>query len=426
MNGAMTPYQRRLLVFLSVATFFEGYDFLALSQILPNLREAFHLSPTEGGVLVGVINAGTILAWFIVRLADRIGRRPVLSLTIAGYTITSLLSGLAPNIYLFAIAQLLARMFLLGEWAVAMVFAAEEYPAERRGAVIGIIQAFSSIGSIACAAVVPKLLHMHSGWRNVYFVGAIPLVIIAFARRSIQETKRFVDVKLDATSASSAPDLMRIVRGPYRRRVLQLAAIWGLTYACTNVVITFWKEFAVHERGFDDRAFGKAIALASIVAIPLVLVSGRMLDALGRRRGAIVIYVLGGAGTYLAYTARDRTVLTVGIIFAVFGASGVLPVLNAFTTELFPTSLRADAYAWANNLLGRISYVLVPPLIGAAAEHTGWGPAVALTVIPLALALVLILAMLPETTGRELEETAALTASVATNVTRAADGTGET
>jgi putative MFS transporter len=400
----MTPYQRRLLVFLSVATFFEGYDFLALSQILPNLREAFHLSPAEGGLLVGVINAGTILAWLVVRLADRIGRRPVLSLTIAGYTITSLLSGLAPNIYVFAATQLLARMFLLGEWAVAMVFAAEEYPAERRGAVIGIIQAFSSIGSIACAAVVPKLLHMQWGWRNVYFVGAVPLVIIAFARRSIQETKRFAEAKSDPTTPTAA-DLMRIVRGPYRRRVFQLAAIWGLTYASTNVVITFWKEFAVHERGFDDRAFGKAIALASIVAIPLVLVSGRMLDVLGRRMGAIVIYVLGAFGTYLAYTAHDRTWLTVGIVFAVFGVSGVLPVLNAFTTELFPTSLRADAYAWANNLLGRISYVLVPPIIGQAAESTGWGPAVSATVIPLLVALVLILVMLPETRGRELEET---------------------
>lgn len=397
----MSSYQRRLLVFLSVATFFEGFDFLALSQILPNLRTAFGLTPAQGGFLVGIINIGTVLAWLIVRLADRIGRRPVLALTISGYTVASLLSGLAPNVYVFAGMQILARMFLLGEWAVAMVFAAEEYPAEQRGAVIGTIQAFASVGSIACAIVVPKLLHVGWGWRNIYFVGAIPLVIVAFARRSVRETDRF---ERDG-SRREPPDLMRIVRGPYRRRVFQMAAIWGLTYACTNTSITFWKEFAVHERGYDDRAFGQAIAIASIIAIPLVLASGRMLDRLGRRAGAIVIFVLGGAGTVLAYTAHDRRLLTLGIVFAVFGASGVLPVLNAFTTELFPTALRADAYAWSNNLLGRIAYVLVPPLVGAVAESTGWGPAVSVTVIPLAVALLLILAVLPETRGRELEET---------------------
>ncbi len=400
----LTPYQRRLLVFLSVATFFEGYDFLAMSQILPDLRHAFGLSRSQGGLLVGFVNVGTVLAWLIVRLADRIGRRPVLTLTIAGYTVFSLISGFAPNVQVFGIAQLLARMFLLGEWAVAMVFAAEEYPAERRATVIGTIQAFSAIGSIACAVVVPKLLHTAWGWRSVYFVGAVPLAIIAFARRNVRETARF---ERDG-GKREATDLMRILRGPYRKRVFQLAAIWGLTYACTQTTITFWKEFAVNERGFDDKAFGRAIAIASVCAIPLVLASGKLLDKLGRRKGAVVIYLLGAIGTTIAYTAHGRGLLTFGLVLAVFGASGVLPVLNSFTTELFPTNLRADAYAWANNLLGRIAYVIVPTAVGTAAEYTGWGPAVGATSISLVAALVLILLLMPETQGRELEETSRL------------------
>jgi putative MFS transporter len=86
----------------------------------------------------------------------------------------------------------------------------------------------------------------------------------------------------------------------------------------------------------------------------------------------------------------------------------VLPLLNAYTTELFPTDLRSDAFAWANNLLGRITPVVAPPLIGAAATLSGWGPSVAATVAGPALALVLILVALPETRGRELEQTSAL------------------
>jgi MFS transporter, putative metabolite:H+ symporter len=122
-------YQRRLLIFLSVASFFEGYDFLALAQLLPNIRAHFGLSPTEGGALVMVVNAGTMIAYVLVRQADRWGRKRVLSITIAGYTLASFLSGLAPNAWLFALGQLVARVFLIGEWAVAMVVAAEEFPA---------------------------------------------------------------------------------------------------------------------------------------------------------------------------------------------------------------------------------------------------------------------------------------------------------
>jgi hypothetical protein len=86
----------------------------------------------------------------------------------------------------------------------------------------------------------------------------------------------------------------------------------------------------------------------------------------------------------------------------------VLPVLNTFTAELFPTELRSEAYAWANNLLGRIGYLFSPLLVGLAAGTFGWGPTVAATAIFPLLALGVIWAVLPETAGRELEETSAV------------------
>ena len=78
---ALSAYQRRLLGFLSVATFFEGFDFLALAQILPNLRAAMDLSPRQGGVLLAVINCGMVLSYLLVRKADTWGRRRVLSVS---------------------------------------------------------------------------------------------------------------------------------------------------------------------------------------------------------------------------------------------------------------------------------------------------------------------------------------------------------
>jgi len=407
-GGPVTPlsaYQRKLVVFLSVATFFEGYDFMALSQILPRLRQDFSLSTTGGGALVAAINVGTMLAALLVRRADAWGRRRVLSVTIVGYTVCSLLTALAPEAVSFTLIQLLARVFLIGEWAIAMVYAAEEFPADRRATMIGVIQACSSLGGIVCAGVVPFLLQTPIGWRSVYVVGALPLAVMAFARRSLKESHRFEASQ--SAGATQAP-LMALMRGPYARRVWIVAACWTFTYLCTQTAVTFWKEFAIAERHMTDKQVGGALTLAAVGSMPLVFAVGKLLDVFGRRIGAVLIFVLTSVGVVLAYTLHNRWALTAALGVGIFGSSAVLPVLNAFTAELFPTALRSDAFAWANNLLGRVGYVLAPLGVGAAAGVYGWGPSVAATAIGPLVALVIILAKLPETRGRELEDTARL------------------
>lgn len=397
-------YRRRLLVFLSVASFFEGYDFLALAQLLPNLRAHYGLSPSEGGLLVSVVNVGTMLAYVLVRSADRLGRKRVLTLTIAGYTLASLASGLAPSAWLFAVAQLAARVFLIAEWAVSLVVAAEEFPAADRGSAMGIIQASSTLGAIACAGLVPLLVKAPLGWRTVYLAGAAPLMLLAFARRGMRETRRFEEqAKASPATGERARDLFAIVRGPLRGRVLLVALVWGLSYVCTQNAVTFWKELAVGERGFSEAAVGLSVTLAAVGSVPLAFASGRMLDRVGRRPGAVVIFLATSAGVAGAYTLTHRVGLTLALMVAMFGTTAILQVLNAFTAELFPTAQRGDAFAWCNNLLGRVGYVLSPVAVGWAAERWGYGLSVGATAIFPVLALALILRHLPETKGRELE-----------------------
>ena len=402
----LTRYQKWLFFFLSVATFFEGYDLFALAQILPNLRADLGLSTGYAGVLVSVVSVGNVLAYFVVDRADRWGRRRVLTVTIVGYTLFSLLTAFAPNAWVFAVCQLCARVFLLGEYAVAMVYAAEEYPADRRGMVIGVIQGCASLGAITCAIVVPFLLQTPLGWRSVYLVGTVPLVIIAFARRNLRETERFArDAAAGATADAS---FGRILRTPYRARVFQLAAIWALTLFCTQNAVTFWKEFAIAERGMSDAQVGTALAIASLASLPLLFFVGKALDVIGRRRGAAFAFSIAAVGVVGSYTLESEVALTIALVLGIFGTGSVLPVLNTFTAELFPTELRSEAFAWSNNLIGRTAYLASPLLLGLAASSFGWGPTLAATAIFPLLALALILAFLPETMGRELEETSRL------------------
>lgn len=396
-------YQKRLFVFLSVATFFEGYDFFALTQVLPHLRTDLALSHAEASRLLGFINVGTVLAYLLIGRADVWGRKKVLSVTIFGYTIFTALSGLAPNVYAFALFQMLARIFLIAEWATSMVIAAEEFPASRRGMVMGVIGAAAGLGSIVCVGVVPPLTQAF-GWRSVYFVGVVPLLLMAFARRGLRETRRFTEGNPDKKSSS----FFAIWRSPFRFRVLQLGAIWFLTYLATQNAISVWKDYALTELGLPESRASLAMMIAALVAMPMVFFSGKLIDLIGRRLGAAVILLSTSAGVLGSYTLTNFWLLTISLTFAVVGVSAVLTVLNAFTTELFPTELRSNAFAWSNNILGRVGYWLSPFVIGEIAQETGWGPPLRFTAIFPIFALILVLWLLPETRGKELEDSAIL------------------
>jgi MFS transporter, putative metabolite:H+ symporter len=401
----LSPYQKRLFVLLGVATFFEGYEYVALTQLLPSLRKTYGLSESGAGMLVSAIGFSALLSYGLIRRADVVGRRPMLNVTVLGYTIASIFCAAAQDVYQFGAAQLAARAFLLAEYALSMVYLAEEFPADRRGFAVGVMQGLNSLGAIVCAGLVPTLLGTSLGFRAVYLVGSLPLVLLIWLRRGVRETKRFEAMKRERQGPR---DMFAVFRSAYRGRLFLLAAIWGLTYLCTYLSITYWKEFAVQERGFSDVAVSRAVMIAALGSLPLVFFSGKLLDAVGRRRGAVVIFLCVTSSALLAYNAHDFWWLTLGLTGAIFSSSAVLSVLNSFTLELFPTELRADGYAWSNNVLGKVGYVIGPLAVGFAAERWGYGTALSVASLFPLLALGLILARLPETSGRELEDTSAV------------------
>jgi putative MFS transporter len=297
----------------------------------------------------------------------------------------------------------MARVFLVAEWAVGTVYAAEEFPAERRGTFIGILHGLNGFGAVACAGLAPAMLSTRLGWRGVYLVGAMPLLLMAFARRSLEETRRFREQV--ANQAGEPRPFTRILRPPWRGRMLQLALVWGLTYMCSTTAITFWKEHAVGERGMTDAQVAGNVSIAAVVAMPLAFGAGKLIDRVGRRAGAVIIYAMMVLGTLGCYTLEARWMIIGSLICGLSGITAVGVVLGAFNAELFPTDLRADAFGWSNHLLGRVALVVSPLVVGYAATSIGWGRAVSLTAVFPCVALVLILILLPETRGRELEET---------------------
>src|SRR3954464_9127753 len=86
-GAARDRYLRILLLLLISTAFFEGYDSSILALLLPNIQSTFHVSEAVLGITRIPIELGLFIAFFVTRLSDRLGRRPLLLWSVVGYTI---------------------------------------------------------------------------------------------------------------------------------------------------------------------------------------------------------------------------------------------------------------------------------------------------------------------------------------------------
>src|SRR5213080_4057826 len=139
-------YLRLLLVLLVSAAFFEGYDSSILALLLPNIQSTFHVSEAVLGLTRIPIELGLFVAFFVARLSDRVGRRPLLLWSVIGYTIFTVLTALSWDIWSFTFFQFAARIFLGAEFAVAITIVVEEFPVARRARALGTLLTFNGLG----------------------------------------------------------------------------------------------------------------------------------------------------------------------------------------------------------------------------------------------------------------------------------------
>ncbi len=402
-----------LILLVSTASFFEGYDFIIINLVLPYLQKEFSLSILQAGLAASTIAIGTIVAFFVLRLGDYFGRKAMLMWTVVGYTAATALTAASHSIYGFIAMQFLARVFLVAEWGISTVIIAEELPASKRGVGISIVQAAAGVGGIVGSAIFPIVAKVSLGWRAMYLVGIIPLVIVFFIRRSVRETKRYAEVR---ASQPDKPKWAEILQPKHRRNLVVIAFLWLFMYLGYTPILTFWTTFAMGDRGLNAGQVSLIVAISYTIGLSGFIAAGKLMDRWGRRPTCVLFFGVGAVATFAAFNAPPSPILMgASLVVLIFFATSYLTLCSTYTAELFPTRLRASAAAWTNNTLGRVGMVLAPTMVGllaglfarpagAAPASSGVGPAVGLMGLFPLLCAVIVLVFLPETKNRELEE----------------------
>ena len=372
-------------LFLCLVALWDGFDLAALSQTLPDVRATFGMTIGQGGRLLALASIGTVFGYFLLRKADSLGRRPVLLLSVLGYSLASLASGAASSSSVFLAAQLVSRIFIVSALSTAALYAAEDFPRERRAQTISMLVAVAAFGGVICALLAPRMVGSRFGWRGLYYLGGSSVVLFVYGWFFLRETRHF-----SALETRVVPSLTSIWRAGHGRRIFLCSLLWILTYGVNQSAVAFWKEHAVADLHISQMVMGGYIAIAAFVSIPLAGIAGPVLDRIGRRRGSAIVYLLQAIGVIGSYLLPHGPMLRISLILLVSGASGALVIANTVTAESFPTEQRGNGMAWTNSLLGRIGFILSPFIVSAFAEKWGWARTVPwLALLPLcSLALI--------------------------------------
>ncbi|HUR76358.1 MAG TPA: MFS transporter [Acidimicrobiales bacterium] len=410
-------YLRLLLVLLISAAFFEGYDSSILSLLLSDIQSTFRVSEATLGITRIPIELGLFVAFFVTRLSDRLGRRPLLLWSVVGYTAFTAATAVSWDIWSFAFFQFGSRVFLGAEYAVGVTMIVEEFPAGRRGRALGTLLTFSALGTIVVGVLLGAGLQDSGlGWRAFYLVGLVPLVLLIPARRRLRETQRFLLLKAQRAAGKELEQDVPFLE-PWKPKYRRNLVLVGIVHMLRSIPIfgstAWWAYYAERERGFTSLDVSIFIIAAYGLGCVGYYVCGRLMERIGRRPTALIYFSGGIVFSIILFQVGSKPVAFVTLLLAVFFGLGMGPVMSSFATELFPTEIRGQAAAWIRNWFEIAGYVFGPALVGILGDHaTGAigniGDTVTLLMILQLPALYLIWRYMPETKGVELEEVMAL------------------
>lgn len=405
---------------VSFAALFENYDISMLSAALKQIRESFGLEQAEMSSMIAWVRVGAIPAFFILPLADRIGRRRVFLAAIIGMSIGTVLSAFAQTPIQFIAAQTLTRPFIVASIVTAVVIIAEELPAEHRGWGIGMLGAIGSFGFGLGALLYAFVEYIPYGWRALYVVGGVPILLFPFFRRAIPETRRFREHRDSQGMRTSGRSILGTAITP----LIELFQLYpGRALAVTLVALLFaggsapafglLSDFVQTEHGWQPSSYSLVILISGLAGAISNPLTGWAADRLGRRPVAMTVFGLLPATVFGIYYGPSWAIPFLSVPFLFFLTGGNV-IVRVVASELFPTSTRNSAMGLetvSETIGAAIGYAAVGAFAltvggGAVASVSSGsiGPAVFM------ISLVTILGMivfwqLPETAGRELEET---------------------
>ena len=403
LTRSLTATQQRTFVAAFLGWTLDAFDFFLVTFVIGDIAKAFAVD--KGTVLLGIFLT-LALRWLGALifgvLSDRFGRRGPLMASILLYSIIEFATGFSTTITMFLVLRALFGVAMGGEWGVGAALALESMPEKSRGFFSGVLQQGYATGYLL-AAVVFYLVYPHLGWRMMFFVGAVPALLVLYIRLAIPESEAWKEQH--ARNIGETGNLLAaFAKQPmlFVIAILMMSAFNFMSHGSQDLYPTFLRD----QHHFDTGTTSALAIIANIGAIIGGTIFGGLSQTWGRKRAIITSSLIGILVVPLWAFAPSTALLALGaflIQFFVQGAWGVVPIhLNELSPGIVRGTFPGFAYQIGNlissgssnieNHFAKTSFPIGP-------DGADYGKAMAIIMVIVFIAVAVFTALGPERKG---------------------------
>lgn len=392
----------------------DAFDFTVFLFLLVPIAKEFNADLTLV-VLVGSLTmwmrfVGAIAAGW---MADRMGRRAPLMISILWYSACNFIAGFSPTFLFLLVFRTLLGIGMGAEWPAGAALATESWPARSRGLMAAVLQGSWALGYLV-AALLYATCYDFLGWRGMLWIGVLPALAVVWIRAYVKEPDVWVENQRQQkeNKAEVKAPLAAIFRKGVRWNTI--TCCWWLMSAFTVYYSIFglFATYMTRELHLTASQVGWPLVFSNGLTFLASFVWGSLTDIIGRRWAMIIPAVIGAAIAPIYLLTTDYT--TIIVAFSIQGAfAGAIYGINpSYANERFPTEIRATAAAFCYHT-GAVVGGFVPPMLTYFAVQRQMGFAVPMLIGTVGglISFVVTLFFSPETKGKSMESDLAIVPS---------------
>ncbi len=352
----------KLLGVAGLAWLFDAMDVGILSFVIAALQEDWGLTSQQMGWIGSVNSIGMAVGALVFGLlADRIGRKNVLIITLVLFSVASGFSALTTSLAVFLFFRFLIGMGLGGELPVASTLVSESVPEDKRGRVVVLLESFWAGGWLVAALISYFIIPLY-GWRVALLISALPAFYAIYLRIHLPDSSRFANVKKEQRPSVPA-SLAMLWKKEYAKRTFMMWVLW-FSVVFSYYGMFLWLPSVMVLKGFTLIQSFQYVLIMTLAQLPGYFTAAWFIEKFGRKF-VLVTYLFGTAvSAYFFGNAETLGALMTAGCFLSFFNLGAWGALYAYSPEQYPTVIRGTGTGMAASV-GRVGGILGPLLVGS-------------------------------------------------------------